>query len=150
MLTGLITALPLAAADAAKDKSSNFLVSPDIGLMIWTLIVLLLVFSRYMPTAGQPQQIAYSAFLDDVKNILLLRDIAFECGTIDRGRYRPRARAVEIGHDDLGGARAVKGLAQGLADAVGAAGDNHDLAGHLHRRLLLLLFQVRTRSRTAV
>jgi F-type H+-transporting ATPase subunit b len=39
MLNGIITALPLAAEDAAKDKSSNFLVSPDIGLMIWTLIV---------------------------------------------------------------------------------------------------------------
>jgi F-type H+-transporting ATPase subunit b len=44
MLTGLITALPLAAADAAKDKSSNFLVSPDIGLMIWTLIVFFVTF----------------------------------------------------------------------------------------------------------
>jgi F-type H+-transporting ATPase subunit b len=39
MLNGIITALPLAAEDAAKDKSSNFLVSPDVGLMIWTLIV---------------------------------------------------------------------------------------------------------------
>jgi F-type H+-transporting ATPase subunit b len=44
MLIGLITALPLAAADAAKDKSSNFLVSPDIGLMIWTLIVFFVTF----------------------------------------------------------------------------------------------------------
>jgi F-type H+-transporting ATPase subunit b len=39
MLNGIITALPLAAADAAKDKSSNFLVSPDVGLMLWTLLV---------------------------------------------------------------------------------------------------------------
>jgi F-type H+-transporting ATPase subunit b len=39
MLNGIITALPLAAEDAAKDKSSNFLVSPDIGLMLWTLLV---------------------------------------------------------------------------------------------------------------
>src|SRR3954468_3661963 len=41
MLNGIITALPLAAADAAKDKSSNFLVSPDVGLMLWTLLVFL-------------------------------------------------------------------------------------------------------------
>src|SRR6266545_1551988 len=30
------------AADAAKEESSNFLVSPDVGLMIWTLIAFLL------------------------------------------------------------------------------------------------------------
>src|SRR3954454_18381687 len=41
MLIGLITPL---AADAAKDKSSNFLVSPDIGLMIWTLLAFLVTF----------------------------------------------------------------------------------------------------------
>src|SRR5215475_5505802 len=43
MLIGIITA-PLAAADAAKDKSSNFLVSPDVGLMLWTLLVFVITF----------------------------------------------------------------------------------------------------------
>jgi cell division protease FtsH len=40
------------------------------NILLWVVIVivLLLVFSRYMPTAGQPQQIAYSQFLDDVKD----------------------------------------------------------------------------------
>jgi len=40
------------------------------NILLWVVIVivLLLVFSRYMPTTGQPQQIAYSTFLDDVKN----------------------------------------------------------------------------------
>ena len=42
MLIGIITA-PL-AADAAQDKSSNFLVSPDVGLMIWTLLVFFVTF----------------------------------------------------------------------------------------------------------
>jgi F-type H+-transporting ATPase subunit b len=37
MLTGIITA----ATDAAKEESSNFLVSPDVGLMIWTLLAFL-------------------------------------------------------------------------------------------------------------
>jgi F-type H+-transporting ATPase subunit b len=36
----MLTVLPL-AADAAKEESSNFLVSPDVGLMIWTLIAFL-------------------------------------------------------------------------------------------------------------
>ena len=38
------------AADAAQDKSSNFLVSPNVGLMIWTLlafIVAMLVLRKY-------------------------------------------------------------------------------------------------------
>ena len=39
MLNGIITALPLAQAESAQDKSSNFLVSPDIGLMLWTPLV---------------------------------------------------------------------------------------------------------------
>jgi F-type H+-transporting ATPase subunit b len=46
MLTGAI----IAAADAAKEESSNFLVSPDVGLMIWTLlafITALLVLRKY-------------------------------------------------------------------------------------------------------
>jgi len=41
MLASLITALPLAAAEGAakEEESGTFLVSPDIGLMIWTLLV---------------------------------------------------------------------------------------------------------------
>ena len=44
-----------------------------------------------------------------------------------------RAGEIEIGDDDLGGAGAMKGFAQRPADAVGASGDNHDFARHLHR-----------------
>jgi F-type H+-transporting ATPase subunit b len=49
MLTGIITPL-VAASDAAKEESSNFLVSPDIGLMIWTVLaflVALFVLRKY-------------------------------------------------------------------------------------------------------
>jgi F-type H+-transporting ATPase subunit b len=44
LLTGIIhaVALPLGAADAAKEESSNFLVSPDVGLMIWTVLAFLI------------------------------------------------------------------------------------------------------------
>ena len=40
------------------------------NILLWVVIVivLLLVFSRYMPTGGQPQDIPYSAFVEDVKN----------------------------------------------------------------------------------
>jgi F-type H+-transporting ATPase subunit b len=39
----LATVLPL-AADAAQEESSNFLVSPDVGLMIWTLLAFFVAF----------------------------------------------------------------------------------------------------------
>jgi F-type H+-transporting ATPase subunit b len=41
LLTGIITPL---AATSAQDKSSNFLVSPNVGLMIWTLLAFLVTF----------------------------------------------------------------------------------------------------------
>jgi cell division protease FtsH len=39
------------------------------NIILWVIIVLVLlaVFSRYMPSVGQPQEIYYSTFLDDVK-----------------------------------------------------------------------------------
>ena len=77
-------------------------------------------------------------FLDDVDDVLFLADIAFERRAIDRGRDRFRAGQIEIGDHDLGRTGAMKGLAERAPDAVGAAGDNHDLAGHLHRRVRLL------------
>src|SRR3954469_17836254 len=41
LLTGIITALPLAQADGGESESSNFLVSLDVGLMIWTVLAFL-------------------------------------------------------------------------------------------------------------
>ncbi|MFY9488248.1 MAG: F0F1 ATP synthase subunit B [Solirubrobacterales bacterium] len=45
-MIGLIANLPLAAEAAAggEEESSSFLVSPSLGLMIWTLIVFFIVF----------------------------------------------------------------------------------------------------------
>src|SRR4051794_26864385 len=40
MLRGIITPL----AQAAEEENSNFLVSPDVGLMIWTLLAFLVTF----------------------------------------------------------------------------------------------------------
>src|ERR687887_1613851 len=45
----MLAFIPL-AADAAKEESSNFLVSPDVGLMIWTLlafVIAMLVLRKY-------------------------------------------------------------------------------------------------------
>jgi cell division protease FtsH len=40
------------------------------NILLWVVIVivLLLVFSRYMPSNGQPQDVIYSQFIEDVKN----------------------------------------------------------------------------------
>src|SRR5215210_3225267 len=43
-MLGLLSTLPLAQAEGggtAEEESSNFLVSPDVGLMIWTLLAFL-------------------------------------------------------------------------------------------------------------
>jgi cell division protease FtsH len=39
------------------------------NILLWVVIVLVLlaVFSRYMPTVGQPEEVRYSTFLDDVQ-----------------------------------------------------------------------------------
>lgn len=52
LLTGIIhaVALPLAATEGGEEESSNFLVSPDVGLMIWTVLaflVALFVLRKY-------------------------------------------------------------------------------------------------------
>jgi len=43
LLTGIITTLPLGATSTTggQEESSNFLVSPDVGLMIWTVLAFL-------------------------------------------------------------------------------------------------------------
>ena len=64
--------------------------------------------------------------LDDVKDVLLLSDIAFEGRPTDRSGDGPRACRIDIDDHDLGGAGAMKRLAQRLADAVAAAGDDDD------------------------
>jgi len=54
---------------AARAKGRKPLNDLTKNILLWVVIVivLLLVFSRYMPTSGQPQDIPYSAFVEDVK-----------------------------------------------------------------------------------
>ncbi|HEY7619883.1 MAG TPA: F0F1 ATP synthase subunit B [Solirubrobacteraceae bacterium] len=40
----MLAIVTMFAADAAEEESSNFLVSPDVGLMIWTLIAFFVAF----------------------------------------------------------------------------------------------------------
>jgi len=45
-MLAFLTTLPLAQAEggSAEEESSNFLVSPDVGLMIWTVLAFLVAF----------------------------------------------------------------------------------------------------------
>src|ERR1700704_3583574 len=70
--------------------------------------------------------------LDDVKNVFLLPDIAFEGRALNRSSDSSRPCDIKIGNDHLGRAGAMKAFAERAPDAVGTAGDNHDFAGHLH------------------
>ena len=76
--------------------------------------------------------------LDDVKDVLLLSDIAFEGRSADRSGDGPRAGGIDIDDHDPGGTGAMKRLAQRLADAVAAAGDDDDFACDLHGHPLLV------------
>ena len=55
---------------AARAKGRKPLNDLTKNILLWVVIVivLLLVFSRYMPTSGQPQDIPYSALVEDVKS----------------------------------------------------------------------------------
>src|SRR5580704_590429 len=66
-------------------------------------------------------------------DVLLQPHIAFEGHTADRRGDGLRAGQIEIGDYDFRGPGAVEGFAQRPADAVGASGNNHDLACDLHR-----------------
>ena len=73
--------------------------------------------------------------LDDVADILLFPDVAFERRAIGRSRDRSGSRRIDIGDHHPGRTGAMKGFAERAPNAFGAAGDNHDFAHHLHRYL---------------
>ncbi len=62
------------------------------NILLWVVIVLVLlaVFSRYMPSVGQPQEIYYSTFLDDVKQNRV-ESVIFE-GDILRGTLKDKTQ----------------------------------------------------------
>jgi len=64
--------------------------------------------------------------LDDVADVFLLPDIAFECRAVDQSRDGSRSRRINIGDDDPRRTGAMKGFAERAPNAFGAAGDNHD------------------------
>jgi len=89
------------AADAAKEQSSNFLVSPDVGLMIWTLIAFLgalFVLRKFAwPAITEALDKRQRAIEESIETAERARTEAAELLEDYRGRLRDaRAQADEI------------------------------------------------------
>ncbi len=122
-LTSIIAALPLAAAEGAgkaEDESGSFLVSPDVGLMIWTFLVFGLslyilkkvVFPRIQEALDKRQKIIEDS-IDAAENTRVEADKLL-------AEYRERlAKAREQAEDIVSRARkaAEAAEASALADA---------------------------------
>ena len=96
---------------------------------------------------GQVVRLAFPALTEERRRDL----VKVVKNRAEEGRVGFRARRGQAQAHHLGRTGAMKGLAERAPYAVGAAGDNHDFAGHLHRALSLLQFcYARIRSSTAV
>ena len=88
-----------------------------------------------MPALEQNSAIGPNCFSvsDDVADVFLLPDVAFERRTVDRGRHTSCTCDIDVGDDHLRRTGAMENLAKRPADTVGTAGDDYDFAVHLHR-----------------
>jgi F-type H+-transporting ATPase subunit b len=122
-VASLISGLPLAAAETAKsDESGSFLVSPDVGLMIWTFIVFgvsfyvlrKVVYPRLQEALDKRQR-AIEESIDAANHT---REQADEL----LAEYRERlAQAREQAEEILGRARKAAEAAEASALAAGKA-----------------------------
>ena len=96
----LATVLPLAAA-AAKEESSNFLVSPNVGLMIWT-------FLAFLVTLWVLNKFAFPAIKDALdKRAQIIEDSIVAAQTSKEeseallAEYRERLKEARTQADDI-------------------------------------------------
>jgi F-type H+-transporting ATPase subunit b len=100
LLNGIITPL-FAASDAAKEESSNFLVSPDVGLMIWTVLaflVALFVLRKYaFPAISEALEKRQHLIEESIDSAQRTKDEADQILAEYRERLKEaRAQAEEI------------------------------------------------------
>src|SRR4051812_24780971 len=123
LLTGIITALPLAATDGGEEESSNFLVSPDVGLMIWTVLaflVALLILRKYaFPQISAALEKRQHLIEESIDSAQRTRDEADEI----LAEYRERLKEARVQAEEIV-ARARKAgettERQSIEDARGA------------------------------
>ena len=124
MLDHLVIAAS-AAAEGAEEGGGSFLVSPDIGLMIWTLVVFILsmiVLSRLafprIAEALDRRQRAIEESIDSAERVKVEADQLI-------GEYRQRLTEARQQADEIV-ARARKTGEQAHAEAVADARRKHD------------------------
>jgi F-type H+-transporting ATPase subunit b len=125
LLTGIITglALPLAQADGGEEESSNFLVSPDVGLMIWTVLaflVALFILRKYaFPQISAALEKRQNLIEESIDSAQRTRDEADEI----LAEYRERLKEARVQAEEIV-ARARKAgettERQSIEDARGA------------------------------
>jgi F-type H+-transporting ATPase subunit b len=112
MLEGLVSALPLAASG-----EGNFLVTPSVGLMIWTLIafgITMLILKRYaFPRIGEALDKRANAIRDSIEAAERQRREADEL----LSEYRQRLKEAREQADDIV-ARARKSAESVKAEAT--------------------------------
>jgi F-type H+-transporting ATPase subunit b len=101
MLVGIANTLVLAQAEGGEDESGSFLVSPEIGLMIWTLLVFgisLFLLSKYaFPRIAEALDRRQHAIEDSIETAERIRGEADEILAEYRERLaEARGQADEI------------------------------------------------------
>jgi F-type H+-transporting ATPase subunit b len=122
LLTGIITALPLAQADGGESESSNFLVSPDVGLMIWTVLaflVALFILRKYaFPQISQALEKRQHLIEESIDTAQRTKDEADEI----LAEYRERLKEARVQAEEIVARARKSGEAaerQSLEDARG-------------------------------
>src|SRR3954464_10599578 len=118
MLAALFTAIPLAADAAAgsEDEGGNFLVTPEVGLMVWTLLA-------FLATLWILRKLAFPR----IQEALDRRQKAIE-ESIDHAE-RTRAEADELLEGRRGRRREARGQAEEIAARARTAAENAEREG---------------------
>src|SRR3954469_12158785 len=103
LLTGIITALPLGATSTTggEEESSNFLVSPDVGLMIWTVLaflVALFILRKYaFPQISQALEKRQHLIEESIDTAQRTKDEADEI----LAEYRERLKEARVQAEEI-------------------------------------------------
>src|SRR3954469_14467043 len=101
LLTGIITALPLAQADGGESESSNFLVSLDVGLMIWTVLAFLaalFILRKYaFPQISQALEKRQNLIEESIDSAQRTKDEADEL----LAEYRERLKEARVQAEEI-------------------------------------------------
>lgn len=101
MLASIITALPLAATEGAEEESSNFLVSPNGGLMLWTLlafgITLFILWKKAFPAISNALEKRQRLIEESIDSAQRTKDEAEQI----LAEYRERLKEARVQAEEI-------------------------------------------------